>query len=362
MQGVHLLNRRLDTSAFYHLPVTVDQDQADGEPTSYDGPIVAVRSVHEGNSWIWVANGSVQSEFAPPETVSPSASHERLDVGPARMSDRVIESFRIEALDLDTYDPLVDELFELADDHVVAVEGDPVDSAPPDRVDPGIEVRVLGPVEIVGWKTQPERAVVSELACFLVMHRSRPVSGELLRVALRPEGTNEQSAKTIRTYVSLLRKALGPEALPTASSGGYQLSPNVRSDWELFVELAGGEPAQILEALALVRGRPFQGVPKGSYGWVFSEFLVSDMEVAIVRASFAAAGQLVALGDLDGALWAVRQGLLGVNGDFGLWQRYLSLSAERGPAALARAQAEARAALGDDAPAPARGQSGGGPT
>jgi hypothetical protein len=336
--------------------VTVDHDRAEGRQQSYDGPTVAVRSVHPGISWIWVANGSAQSAFAPPETVSASARDLRIDVGRTRLNDRIIESFRIEALDLDTYDPLldeVDELDEAMDDDYLVVAEEPGGSDPEHPAGIGIEVRVLGPVEVVGWMNRPERAIVTELACFLALHRSRPVSGELLRVALRPEGSNEQSAKTVRTYVSLLRKALGPDALPAASSSGYQLSTNVTSDWDRFVELASGEPEQILEALALVRGRPFQDVPKGSYGWVFSEFVVSDIEVAIVRTAFAAVGQLVADGDLDGALWAIRQGLLGVNGDFGLWQRYLSLSAELGPAALARAQAEARAALGDDAPEPA---------
>jgi hypothetical protein len=212
-------------SAFYHLPVTDDQDRAEGELTSYDGPTVAVRRVHDGNSWIWVANGSARSAFASPETVSLSARDHPVDVGHTRLSDRIIESFRIEVLDLGTYDPSFDELYEALEDVVVAA--DPDESGPENPAGLGTQVRVLGPVVVVGWKTRPERAIVTELTCFLALHRSRQVSGELLRVALRPEGTKEQSAKTVRTYVSLLRKALGPDALPASSSGGYQLSTNV---------------------------------------------------------------------------------------------------------------------------------------
>jgi hypothetical protein len=44
------------------------------------------------------------------------------------------------------------------DDDFVTVVGDPGDSTPR-LLDPGIEVRVLGPVDVVGWKTRPERAV-----------------------------------------------------------------------------------------------------------------------------------------------------------------------------------------------------------
>ena len=134
-----------------------------------------------------------------------------------------------------------------------------------------------------------------ELACYLALHRERPVSGESLRAALRPDGSKEQSAKTLRTYLSMLRKALGPDALPSRPSGGYQLASWVTTDWERFVELSRSDDVDdALEALSLIRGRPFEGVPSGTYAWVFSEFLVSDMEVAIasvVTRAVDAAGQ-----------------------------------------------------------------------
>ena len=107
-----------------------------------------------------------------------------------------------------------------------------------------------------------------------------------------------------------------------------------------------------LEALRLVRGRPFDGVRAGTYGWVFAEFLVSDIEVAVSGVAKNAADECREQGRLDTALWSLRQGLLAAGSDFGLWERYLSLSAEIGPTALARAEREASAALGDDAPTP----------
>ena len=107
-----------------------------------------------------------------------------------------------------------------------------------------------------------------------------------------------------------------------------------------------------LEALRLVRGRPFDGVRAGTYGWVFAEFLISDIEVAVSRVAKNAADECHEQGRLDTALWSLRQGLLAAGSDFALWERYLSLSAEIGPTALARAEREASAALGDDAPTP----------
>lgn len=83
---------------------------------------------------------------------------------------------------------------------------------------------------------------------------------------------------------------------------------------------------------------------------MFSEFLVSEMEVAVASLVTRVVDQLVTVGDLERAQSAVRQGLRAVAGDYGLWELYLSMAAQAGPAALSRARSEVRAALGDDAP------------
>jgi hypothetical protein len=314
----------------------------------YGGPTVAGRSRLPSAEWIWVANGT-DPTFSPP-TVSPASSVVSDSGTGTSFADRVIESFRIEALELDGYDPLLDELLE---DHDEGTTGQlpPLEIGPPDLTITEIEISVLGPVEVHGWAARPERAIVTELACYLALHRDRPVTGEALRAALRPDPSNEQSAKTLRTYLSLLRKALGPEALPARPSGGYQLAPSVRTDWDRFRDLTG-EPGtdEALQALALIRGRPFEGVAAGTYTWVFSEFLVSDMEAAIASVTIRTATALSAVGDLERAVTALRQGLTAVGGDYALWELYLSVAADLGAAALARAREEARASLGDDAP------------
>jgi hypothetical protein len=83
---------------------------------------------------------------------------------------------------------------------------------------------------------------------------------------------------------------------------------------------------------------------------VFTEFWTSDLEVAIVARAKEAARLCRADGRPQDALWALRQGLLAVRSDFTLWDMYLAFASEVGEAALRRAQVEARAALGDDAP------------
>jgi hypothetical protein len=325
-------------------------DDQEAEEVHYDGPIIAAAGPGgpDGVPWIWVGNGTNSKMFAPPVVHRPP-----LPPPPKGFSaDRIIESFRAEALGLDEYGLFFDELLE--DEELEVEESDHVEGTPIESDEPASEAKILilGSVEARGWRSPPERAVVVELACYLALHRERPVSGESLRAALRPDGSKEQSAKTLRTYLSMLRKALGPDALPSRPSGGYHLASWVTTDWERFVELSRSDKVDdALEALSLIRGRPFEGVPSGSYAWVFSEFLVSEMEVVIASVTTGAVGELVEAGDLERALGAVRQGLRAVTGDYGLWELYLSIVAQVSPGALSRARNEAQASLGDDAPA-----------
>jgi hypothetical protein len=214
-----------------------------------------------------------------------------------------------------------------------------------------IEVRVLGPVEVIGWLVMPDRAIVTELVCFLALHQGRPISGEELRAALRPDPEHEAGAKSLRTYMSLARSALGSDILPAGTGAGYGLRPGVQTDWDRFLTLSGpsADAAALRRALELVRGRPFAGVAANTYGWVFSELLVSEMEVAIASASRRLTELALASGDPNVALWATRQGLLGVSGDLGLWEIHLSTAARVSPDAFARACRDAEAALGADA-------------
>ena len=263
--------------------------------------------------------------------------------------ERAIESFRREALDLDTYDPLLDELpADATERSEVGPYAAPLASDDHGRMP---EVRILGPIEISGWLTPPDRAIVTELACYLVLHRGRALSGESIRAALRPNGDGELSAKTLRTYLSALRTAIGSDAFPPGTGGGYQLSTSVSCDWERFRDLAGqGDLTDRLRALELVRGRPFEDAANGSFSWAFAEFMPSEIEVSVATVARDTARECSERGDLPTALWALRRGLESSPADFALWEAYLTLAARMDRGTLERAQREARAALGDDAP------------
>ena len=78
------------------------------------------------------------------------------------------------------------------------------------------------------WLAPPDRAIVTELACYPVLHRERSISDEQLRWTQRPDGGREPAAKTMRIYLSMLRKALGPECLPSRGRVPIHLYVHVR--------------------------------------------------------------------------------------------------------------------------------------
>jgi hypothetical protein len=330
----------------------------------YDGPTIYTDANGRTRNWTWIANGvqNPHRQFGPPQVLEHSdlEASER-DQSRTSLADRAIKSFRAEALKLDLYDLPADDapIWKPTEADVTGAHQPRSKSAASeaagsasrrDDASEQIEVRILGPVEVSGWRVAPERPILTELLCYLALHRDRPITGETLRAALRPDQADkEQSAKTLRTYLSMLRRALGSEALPAAGSGGYRLAVSVNTDWDLFTAQAGAlELESKLDALRLIRGQPFEGVGTDTYQWVFSEFWISDIEVAVICLAKEAARLCRDAGRLDDALWALRQGLIVAKSDFALWDRYLSFASEVGESALEVAQKMARLALGDE--------------
>jgi hypothetical protein len=90
----------------------------------------------------------------------------------------------------------------------------------------GIEVRVLGPVEVAG-ADDFESAKAEELVVYLALHRD-PVDTDTLQEALWPGQT--PNAGRLHTTVWRARQALGDDPdgkpyLPKAKQGRYRLSP-----------------------------------------------------------------------------------------------------------------------------------------
>jgi hypothetical protein len=316
-----------------------------GDP--YRGPRIVPTSSDPSDLWVWIDNGtaSVAERFTPPTTLPPAFE-------PFSFDDTDSSSDELEPLGAGEgdHDPLFDGQRGPIDGG-----GAGIDAYLPAGVESWEDVRVvtvgvLGPPEVVGWLLPPERAVVTELACYLALHGDRPASGEQLRAAIRPDDDHEPAAKTMRTYLSLLRKSLGADYLPSAGGSGYRLSWLVTSDWEGFTQMSAKEndlPSR-LYALELIRGRPFEGIPPGTYGWVFSELWISQIETAIATVTLAVGTECLETDLLDEADRAVRQGLLAVPYDLGLWELRLQVAAAIGPSELARAKAEAAVTLDSD--------------
>jgi hypothetical protein len=186
-------------------------------------------------------------------------------------------------------------------------------------------VNVLGPVEVLGWRQVPDRRVIEELLCYLVLHSRYRQNADQIQLAVWPTGGKRQEVarKTFHSYLSTLRQCIGAEHLPDATNAAGYRVVGVDSDWERFERLAAraeateGRHALRLraEALALVRGKPFEGVPDGQYSWVFDEDLHTVMTTAVVTCALRAANDLFALGELADAEKAFEAGLLADHDD-----------------------------------------------
>ena len=334
-------------------PLPVEVSGLLGQLSSYRGPVVIARGDFP-QRWIFVvdARASLAERFAAPKArsrrmvsadVAPSSEPSSCDGEPCTDVAPVEVAGAVESTDL-----LVET--------VQVRTGDANQPGLFDRAsgsEPKVEVRVIGPFVVAGWSDPGARATqLAEILAYLVFHRDRPVRGPALRLALRPEVDDEITEETLHTYVSMLRRAVGRDLFPPATREGYRLSEGVTSDWARFAAMTGPDasPSDLDQALGLVRGRPFSGVPEGSFRWVDAELLVSVIDAAVADVARRACSAFRTAGDTARASWSVRQGLCCSPYDVSLWRLHLSLAEVRGPAALARARREAEAALGEQVP------------
>jgi hypothetical protein len=158
---------------------------------------------------------------------------------------------------------------------------------------PAPRILVLGRVIIenaAGTVEPTKRNRLTELAAFLALH---PGCDHTSIDAAQWPG-HRVSDNTRNTAMSKLRRWLGKTSggedyLPRYQAGtGYQLHDRVDSDWaqwqRLLPDASDAATTEDLEAaLALVRGRPFDGVRARRYTW--AETLEQHMTSAIVDAS-----------------------------------------------------------------------------
>ncbi|WP_129787359.1 LysM peptidoglycan-binding domain-containing protein [Promicromonospora panici] len=210
----------------------------------------------------------------------------------------------------------------------------PVETPPPAQPEPQPErlaapvVRVLGSVELAGTSgvelPSTHQRQATELIAFLAFNPGS--RGSDISKALWP--SREPNLATRRSAVSRARRWLGTDAggyeyLPRywstddggqadLESAGYRLR-GVRTDWHTFCDLVGPDLSQtptsdLLAALDMVRGRPFEGVPLRKYAW--AEQLMHTISSGVVDVSHEVARRALLDGDFAMARHASQVGRL----------------------------------------------------
>jgi len=225
----------------------------------------------------------------------------------------------------------------------------------------GVEVRVLGPVEVVGTSS-PLGAKGTELVAYLACHRDG-VSDDRIKTVVWP--TRPVTHQTWLNRVSACRQALGTglddePVLPPFEDGIGRLSGSVVTDADQLVEaLHATEDADdvvalpvLRAALARVRGRPFE--ERRGYEWAFAEFHVAHAERIASEVAHRLVAIALAAGDWKLALWASEQGLVAVPASEPLAQeRMRAFAAGNDRRGVQRALRDLLASLGAQDPATA---------
>jgi len=192
-----------------------------------------------------------------------------------------------------------------------------------------VQVQVLGPVQVAG-RPRPTRTAVEDLTVYLATHR-RPLTGQQLAAAIWPD--REYNASGLRSRISGVRQLLGPDAISTGPQG-WQLGEHIGSDWQTFQTLAAGTSTDQQAALALVRGRPFEGY---ELEWIHQEGFANSVEAVVVDLALTVGAQALKQNDPLAARDAANAGLAACPYDERLYRIGLRSAHSRGARGEARA-------------------------
>jgi DNA-binding SARP family transcriptional activator len=182
-------------------------------------------------------------------------------------------------------------------------------AAPAAAIDPEVEVAVLGPVEIRGAVRPFGRVAAKELVVYLAFHR-QGVRNDVWASALWTDRSIVPS--TLHSTASVARRALGQakngaDHLPRGGRR-LRLADTVRTDVDRFAGVvANPDPVGWKEALALVRGRPFEGLNLAD--WAVLDGTQAQLESLLVDTALRAAEHFLRRGLGEDAEWAIRRGL-----------------------------------------------------
>jgi DNA-binding SARP family transcriptional activator len=174
-----------------------------------------------------------------------------------------------------------------------------------------VEVGILGRVRVSGTPAPFDRKPrLTELVVYLALHPDGATT-DAWATALWPD--RRMPASTQANRLSETRIALGVArdgyAHLRKTGGRHHLGPEVSTDWDCFQALAAkSDPEAWREALALVRGRPFEGLREPQ--WTVLEGTAASIVSAVVELACRLAEQMLATSDADGAEWAARRAML----------------------------------------------------
>jgi hypothetical protein len=254
---------------------------------------------------------------------------------------------------------------EPADEHLVAPggrAGGPADAkavvaaAAPGggdvAVSAGLEVRVLGRLEVEGATGPIRRRAVLRALIVLALNEGRTVGSEELRAMLANDEMSVLSAGTLRSELSRLRAVLPDGMFPERETGlGYGFAGPVTVDWTVFKMLAATAKVSVgddriavaMEALRLIRGPVLEN---GT--WHGIDKTVWEIEAAIDSLAGETAVLALEARQPSVAAEAAARGLLAVPGAPRLWQLRLRAAEDGSGENVAVLSGRARRDLGDD--------------
>ncbi|HET9893561.1 MAG TPA: BTAD domain-containing putative transcriptional regulator [Streptosporangiaceae bacterium] len=211
----------------------------------------------------------------------------------------------------------------------------PVSGQAPRHAAPSLQVKVLGPVEIVGT-AEPLMPKQAELLLALALHAPAGVSNSGLCTLLGADADHPKPADSVRQLITRTRKRLGQapdgrEFIVHLGSGIYVPHPGLQMDWTAFSTFARRGRADrrredLRAAMALVRGEPFADC----YHWWIEVSLIETIRAEIVDTAELLAQLELAAGDPRAAVRAARSGLAAESAAEQLWRALMRAEFESG--------------------------------
>jgi DNA-binding SARP family transcriptional activator len=217
----------------------------------------------------------------------------------------------------------------------------------------GIEVALLGPVQVRGAPEPFRRSAALGLVVYLASHRRAVAQGEWVHALWLDRAV---TPTTVHSTASDARRALGRASdgtLHLPRGRLLRLGDGVTTDVERFAALVSTRHLpSLLDALRLVRGPLFAG--PGQADWAVLDGTQAALEAMVVETGLRAATSSLAAGRADEAIGAVRRALLVSPYDERLYRALLEATAAQGSRVGLRSTMVQLLTLAADVPRPER--------